>query len=173
MSPRCCPLLEVDRRSPVVATGRVLGRGQAEFTQVVLLLFHLPRSDWADDPDQTWPLGRFWNTSEDRTRSNIFNRSPNPSDTAHTCSFHIQTLTRSWLLQKCLLSPPFSAASTDLRRSTQKSFSNLRIVPSRSGSVMISATFDRKSHLLSRQLTALGQLRNVQHLSDFKPKYLA
>lgn len=33
--------------------GGVFGRGQVEVTQVVLLPFHLPRFDRADDPDQT------------------------------------------------------------------------------------------------------------------------
>ncbi len=44
---------ESEPYSSVGPVGGVLGRGQAEVTQVVLLLFHLPRSQWADDPDQT------------------------------------------------------------------------------------------------------------------------
>lgn len=48
-----CLLSKTDPCSPVGPVAGVLGRGQAEVTQVVLLLFHLPRSDWADDADQT------------------------------------------------------------------------------------------------------------------------
>lgn len=62
--------LKWNPHSPAGPAGGVLGRGQAEVTQVVLLLFHRPRSGWADDPGQTWSLGRFWNTCPDSTRSN-------------------------------------------------------------------------------------------------------
>ena len=73
-SPQCkhnrAVSLKWNPHSPAGPAGGVLGRGQAEVTQVVLLLFHRPRSGWADDPGQTWSLGRFWNTCPDSTRSN-------------------------------------------------------------------------------------------------------
>lgn len=64
-----CVLSKADPESPAGPAGGVLGWGQSEVTQVVLLLFHLPPSDWDDDPDQTWSLGRFWNICPGCARS--------------------------------------------------------------------------------------------------------
>lgn len=43
----------------IIPAGCVLGKGQTEVTQVVLLVFHLLHSVWADDPDQTWSRAGF------------------------------------------------------------------------------------------------------------------
>lgn len=54
-----CLLTKLDPYSSLGSVFCVLGRGQAEVTQVGLLFFHLPLSDWADDPKQTHSQGSF------------------------------------------------------------------------------------------------------------------
>lgn len=164
----------------------VLGRGQAEVTQVVLLLFHLPRSQWADDPDQTWSLGRFLNTCPGSTRSSrpgtkskplwyhsyLLIPHPNPdTKLAHADNPAPHSKKASTDLKQCLKVKDSRERHKEKRKSVQKA----RTVTPGSRRTM-SDDFCLSRQKVSPPVVSSLQLSwhwNAARLSDFKPKYLS
>lgn len=122
---------------------------------------------WWSRPDVI-ALQVFQYLPQQRTFQQTWNKIQNHYDTTHTCLFHIQTQTQSWLTQTNTHSPPRSAphskkASTDLKQCLKWKTAERDI--KRRGSLcrkwelshlavtercrMISASLDKKYHLLS------------------------
>lgn len=97
--------------------------------------------------------------SEQCTIQQTWNANPKRYDITHTCLFHVQTQTQSWLLQKPYFSlyalPHSKKASTDLRpcfnseRQHAERNKDKREVYAECENCHISATSDKKYHLLS------------------------